>query len=479
MRAALVACFALAASALSPSGGGVNLEGGLFDEEGELREAGGGLIEGEGLIESQDARRETGGDLIEADYTASSFDRFVDENYGDGGELADGVNLGDLLEEVEQYKPKRRKNGTRVRQPWETDNRTAALDVIIPLLQEDFKRKTNELKGVLRNFKAHQKELDFAKQEATLAMKDLRKEAERRRQAILEKKKLKQKAIEERANARRLTKEAMIKKAQTLVSAHGQSGEFAQLMGDFTLGLMMDVLMALPQAVQNPLFSKRVSKAKIDIATTVQDFLNITRRKTTKFVTASAKASDVELSFLMTRYFHEASFRVRAMAADAEKVARDINVVMPKELRVAFFPVIRQMRAQAIPLRMNASTLASADQATACAQISGLMSNITTYNVRLSSMHTSFHEVWQLSELMLPHMSKIYPITPQVIDMVKDFMSLATTQVAALQEAADDIVTQVGPVISERMQCTWSAANRRLGAGLLAGLAALLAHALA
>mmetsp|Transcript_20797 Transcript_20797/g.55750 ORF Transcript_20797/g.55750 Transcript_20797/m.55750 type:complete len:480 (-) Transcript_20797:92-1531(-) len=476
MRAALVACFALAASALSPSGGGVNLEGGLFDEEGELREAGGGLIEGEGLIESQDARRETGGDLIEADYTASSFDRFVDENYGDGGELADGVNLGDLLEEVEQYKPKRRKNGTRVRQPWETDNRTAALDVIIPLLQEDFKRKTNELKGVLRNFKAHQKELDFAKQEATLAMKDLRKEAERRRQAILEKKKLKQKAIEERANARRLTKEAMIKKAQTLVSAHGQSGEFAQLMGDFTLGLMMDVLMALPQAVQNPLFSKRVSKAKIDIATTVQDFLNIPRRKTAKFALASGRASDVELSFLMTRYFHEASFRVKSMHADAQKLARDLNVVMPRELRQAFMPIIKQLREQAVPLRVNASALAAASQADACNEISGLMSNITDYNTKLATMHTSLHNIWQMSELMLPHMSKIYPMTPETIDLVKDFMSLATTQCAGLQESADEIVTQVGPVISERMQCTWSAAKPRFGLGLAFVLAALVAH---
>jgi len=312
-------------------------------------------------------------------------------------------------------------------------------------------------------------------------MKDLRQEAERRRKIILERKRLKEAERMAVLNAKRLAKEAMIKKAQTLVAAHGRNnGEFASLMGDATLGLMIDVLMALPKAVENPLFDKRMRKAKVDIAITVQDFLNITRRKTTKFVMASTKASDVELSFLMTRYFHEASFRVRAMSSAAEKVARDINVVMPKELRTAFLPIIKTMRAQAIPLKMNASSLASADQASACAQVSGLMANITTYNVKLSSLHTTFHDVWQLSELMLPHLSRIYPITPQVIDLVKDFMSLGTTQVAALQEAADDIVTEVGPVISERMQCTWdSAARRHIGLGLLAGLAALIAHILA
>jgi len=476
MRTALVACFALAASALSPSGEGASIfdEEGLLDEEVLLRETAGDLLEDEGVLQ------EAGGDQIEADYQSSSFDKFVDEQFGDGGELADGVNLGDLLGEIEQYKPKKRKNRTRVRKVWETDNRTAALNTIIPLLQEDFKQKTRDLKGALRNFKEHQKELDFAKKDATLAMKELRKEAERRRKIILDKKRLKEEERLALVNAKRLAKEAMIKKAQTLVASHGQSGEFASLMNNFTLGLMIDVLMALPKAVDNPIFSKRLSKAKVDIATTVQDFLNITRRKTTKFVMASSKASDVELSFLMTRYFHEASFRVRSMANVAEKVARDINVVMPKELRTAFFPIIKSMRSQAIPLKMNASSLASADQASACAQVSGLMTNITSYNQKLASMHTSFHDVWQLSELMLPHMSKIYAITPAVIDLVKDFMSLATTQVAALQEAADNIVTDVGPVISERMQCMWdSRADRRLGLGLLAGVAALAAHILA
>jgi len=470
VRTALIACFALAASGLSPSseGGSIFDEEGLLHEDGMLRDAESALIEDEGVLQ------EAG-----EDSQSSSFDRFVDDHFGDGGELADGVNLGDLLGEIEQYRPKKRKNKTH-RHPWDTDNRTAALNVIIPLLQEDFKVKTNDLKAALRNFKAHQKELDFAKKEATLAMKDLRKEAERRRKVILERKKLKEDERMAVVTAKRLAREAMIKKAQTLMSAHGHSGEFDNLMGDYTLGLMLDVLMALPKAVDNPLFNKRLGKAKIDIANSVQDFLNITRRKTTKFVTASSRASDVELAFLMTRYFHEASFRVRSMVSDAEKTARDINVVMPKELRTAFFPIIKQMRSQAIPLRMNASSLATADQATACAEVSGLMTNITTYNVKLSSMHTTFHNVWQLSELMLPHMSKIYPMTPEVIDLVKDFMSLATTQVAALQEASDDIVTQVGPVISERMQCTWdSAANGHLGLGFLAGLAALIMHSLA
>merc|ERR1719356_244865 len=263
MRAALVACFALAASALSPSGEGVS----VFDEEGLLN-AEGLLRETEGLIEDEGLLRETGEDLIEGDSKSSSFDQFVDDHFGDGGELAAGVDLGDLLGEIAQYRPKKRKNRTRLRKPWETDNRTAALNVIIPLLQEDFKQKTNELKVALRNFKEHQKELDFAKKDATLAMKELRKEAERRRKVILDKKRLKEEERMAVVNAKRLAKEAMIKKAQTLVAAHGNSGEFAGLMNDFTLGLMIDVLMALPKAVENPLFNKRLSKAKVDIAAT-------------------------------------------------------------------------------------------------------------------------------------------------------------------------------------------------------------------
>merc|ERR1719324_1159275 len=231
--------------------------------------------------------------------------------------------------------------------------------------------------------------------------------------------------------------------------------------------------MALPQAVENPIFLKRLNRAKDEITQSVQDFLNITRRKSSKFVLASSKASDVELSFLMARYFHEASFRVKAMQSDAEKVARDLNVVMPRELRQSFLPIIRQLRANAVPLRINASRLASASLSDACSQISGLMANISNYNSKLSSMHSALHNVWQISELMLPHMSKIYPMKTIVIDTVKDFMSLATTQTAGLQEAADEIVTNVGPVINERMQCTWSTAHPRFGLGLAAIVAAL------
>merc|ERR1719355_121593 len=113
----------------------------------------------------------------------------------------------------------------------------------------------------------------------------------------------------------------------------------------------------------------------------------------------------------------------------------------------------------AVPLRVNASSLSSSSLSDACSQLSGLMANISNYNLKLSSMHTALHNVWQITELMLPHMSKIYPMKTIVIDTVKDFMSLATTQTAGLQEAADEIVTNVGPVINERMQCTWSAAH--------------------
>jgi hypothetical protein len=396
----------------------------------------------------------------------------LDTGFGDESELMVGDELEDMIEVMVEGRPKWRKaNHTRRSK----DNLTASLDQIIPLLQADFKKKTDNLKRTLRSFKEKQKELDFAKKEATLAMKDLRKEAEKRRKVILDRKRAKEDERLAKIEAHRAAKEAMIKKAQMLMGAKANS-EMSGMLGEVTLGIMVEVMMALPKATENPLFMKRINKAKIQIANTVQDFLNITRRKTAKFALASGRASDVELSFLMTRYFHEASFRVKSMHADAQKLARDLNVVMPRELRQAFMPIIKQLREQAVPLRVNASALAAASQADACNEISGLMSNITDYNTKLATMHTSLHNIWQMSELMLPHMSKIYPMTPETIDLVKDFMSLATTQCAGLQESADEIVTQVGPVISERMQCTWSAAKPRFGLGLAAVLAALVAH---
>merc|ERR1719382_1652447 len=99
----------------------------------------------------------------------------------------------------------------------------------------------------------------------------------------------------------------MIKKAQALMGVKGGAAE--GILGDLSLGIMVDVLMALPEAVENPIFVKRLTRSKDLVVTSVQDFLNMTRRKTAKFVVAASKASDVELSFLLARYFHEASFR--------------------------------------------------------------------------------------------------------------------------------------------------------------------------
>jgi hypothetical protein len=405
-----------------------------------------------------------------------------DLEFGDGLEEAAETDQDQLLGHLEDLnfgtslegKPSKRRNASRMRRK-RVENLTSSLDEMIPVLEADFKSKTQHLKVALAYFKEKQHDMDMARKAATEAMKALRQEADRRRKSATERRAAKDRERMAIQEAKRTAKEAMVKKAQALMGAKGNT-EMQSMLGPVSLGIMVDVLMTLPGSVENPIFMKRLGRAKGQIAGSIQDFLNITRRKTAKFVLSSSKASDVELSFLMARFFHEASFRTKAMQSDAEKVARDLNVVMPRELRQSFLPIVRQLRSQAVPLRVNASSLASASLDDACLQISNLMANISDYNTKLNSLHTALHNVWQISELMLPHMSKIYPMKIAVIDTVKDFMSLATTQTAGLQEAADEIVTNVGPVVAERMQCTWSAANAPYNISLVTILAALASY---
>jgi len=391
---------------------------------------------------------------------------------GDGNEEDLDLGYQDVLEEDEEGKPKKRRRSTKHKADYE--ELTAYIDEIVPVLERDFKTRTQELKVALASFKSKQHDMETAKKEATQAMKALRQEAEKRRRAATDRRKAKENERKAKDEAVRTAKEAMVKKAQALMGAKGQSEN--AMLSDVALGTMVNVLMALPAAVENPIFTKRLNRAKDQAVSTVQDFLNITRRKTSKFVLAASKASDVELSFLLARYFHEASFRTKAMQSDGEKIARDLNVVMPRELRLAFLPIIKGIRAQALPLRVNASSLAEATITDACTQMSSLMANISNYNNKLNSMHSSMHDVWQISELILPKVGKIYPMKPIVIDTVKDFMSMATSQVAGLQEAADEIVVNVGPIVAERMQCTWSAALPRSSMGWAALLVALAGY---
>merc|ERR1719293_552134 len=129
----------------------------------------------------------------------------LESGFGDESELMIGDELEDMIEVMVEGRPKWRKaNRTRRSK----DNLTASLDQIIPLLQADFKKKTENLKRTLRSFKDKQKELDFAKKEATLAMKDLRKEAEKRRKVILDRKRAKEDERLAKIEAHRAAKEA-------------------------------------------------------------------------------------------------------------------------------------------------------------------------------------------------------------------------------------------------------------------------------
>jgi len=418
------------------------------------------------------------GAALPVDRAAALLQRDDEVVAGDDDDDVSGFDFSmqDFMEADEEDKPHKKHRVTPSKRE-RLEAMTAAIDQAIPLLEKDFKVKTQQLKIALASFKSKQMDMDIGKREATQAMKALRQEAERRRRAASDRRKAKEMERKSKEEAVRTAKDAMIKKAKALMGVKGQEAD--GILGDLSLSVMVDVLMALPEAVENPLFIKRLTKSKDLVVNSVQDFLNITRRKTAKFVLAASKASDVELSFLLARYFHEASFRVKSIQSDSQKIARDLNVVMPVKLRRSFNPIIKGLRANAVPLRVNASSLASATITDACKEMSSLMGNISDYNNKLNSMHGNLHSVWQLSELMLPKVGKIYPMKAIVIDTVKDVMAMATNEVAGLAEAADEIVTNVGPIIAERMQCTWSSALPRSSAGWAALLAALAGYLLA
>merc|ERR1719384_1772643 len=92
------------------------------------------------------------------------------------------------------------------------------------------------------------------------------------------------------------------------------------------------------------------------------------------------------------------------------------------------------------------------------------MSNISDYDAKLTTVHMALRNI---TEVMVPTMSKVMPVPRPVINFVKDFMSMATAETTGLQEAAHEIVTNVGPVITDRVQCTWSSARPRIGLGFV------------
>merc|ERR1719291_350896 len=102
---------------------------------------------------------------------------------------------------------------------------------------------------------------------------------------------------------RRQAKQDMTERAEQLIgqSLGGLSG--------VNMSFMVDIVLALPEALQDEDFVEDFRNVTKQVDKNVRKFLDQTQQKTSQFVKDSTSASDVELRFIMAKFFHESGFR--------------------------------------------------------------------------------------------------------------------------------------------------------------------------
>ncbi|CAK0884102.1 unnamed protein product [Prorocentrum cordatum] len=240
-----------------------------------------------------------------------------------------------------------------------------------PKLMAIFREKQAHLKETMKDFMVSKKELDVAKLAANLAMKKLRLATEKRRKILMGERMAE--AEERRAikESRRQAKTDMTARAEQLLedSLGGLAG--------VNMSYMVDVVLALPEALQDEEFVEDFRNVTKRVDVNVRKFLDQTQQKTTQFVKDSTSASDVELRFIMAKFFHESGFRLRGLHQDSLKAIQMLRRTVPEDLERALFPFLGQLNANTVRLRINATSLATATPKEACDQITQIMANVS------------------------------------------------------------------------------------------------------
>jgi len=334
-----------------------------------------------------------------------------------------------------------------------------------PHLMAIFRERQTELKEAMKEFMVSKKELDVAKLSANLAMKKLRMATEKRRKILMSGRMMEM-------ERRRALKQEHIQAKQDLIRRGEEmlGGAITGFAAGVNLSFAAEMLLALPEALEDQEFMEDFRNSTKQVDKLVRKFLDHAQTKTNQFVKESTSASDVELRFVMAKYFHESSFKLRALHQDTLRQLQKLRRTVPEDLERSMFPFLGQLNTHAVHLRINATSLATATPKETCLQVTDIMANISDYDNKLQTVNKVIENVTAI----IPQMSEALSIPQQTADFVESFLNMARLEVGGLQEAAHSMVQRASPIITDRVQCTFSGARPRFGLSAASALAVLV-----
>lgn len=316
-------------------------------------------------------------------------------------------------------------------------NRTDAV------LVEEYKEKVTKLKDVILLYRKAKEQMKAAREMAEQARGRLHDEADRL-------------AVRE---------EAEETQRQRAVASAGELFDSTPLRG-IPAGPLLDVLAELPAAAADAHLARTAEDAAADVREWVTAFLKSTNRGTDDFVAAAASVSDAALPGLTTRFLNETSRSLKTLQTHTLLVALRIKKAMPDAVTEALSPVIALLTEELPALRVDASM----GDGASCHEVSQIMGNVTVYSARLARLSDAMNNatartIQSLGGLSLNSSDTLN--SSSVAVLVQDLVSMAELETSGLQEATRNVLTKAGPIITDRVHCTFGGSRPSSRLGLL------------
>jgi len=300
------------------------------------------------------------------------------------------------------------------------------------VLVEEYKEKVIKLKEVISLYRKAKEQMKAAREMAEQARSRLHDEADRL-------------ALREEAQR------------QQAVASAGVLIDSTPLRG-IPAGPLLDVLVELPAAAADAHLARTAEDAAADVREWVTTFLNSTNTETDDFVAAAASLPDAALLDLTARFLDKTSHRLRMLQKHTLLVALRVKKAMPDAMTEALSPVIALLTEDLPALRVDASRGAGAS----CHGVSQIMGNVTSYSVRLARLSDAMNNataqtIQSLGGLSLNSSDTLNSSSAAVL--VHDLVSMAELETNGLQEATRYVIKKAGPIITDRVHCTFGASR--------------------
>lgn len=278
----------------------------------------------------------------------------------------------------------------------------------------------------------------------------------------------------------RVEKEAENRRKEALANVSPQ-----QVVGRLTLDEINAIPAALSAAVHNPLFMGTMKASSDFLKESATNYTLAAKAQLETFASENTDVSSSGFFPALARVFDGTWELLLAHQTDTLDAVSRIEKVVPEKLQVTLTPLLRNLALTITPLDTNTTALASMTaKSYSCSEIAKIMGDYAKkLNMARSAQNTTTMMAPVMATLLerklAPNtkataMSSEYYGSKEVTNLFQDTLRLGYVEMIGLESFSSSIIEKLGPVISDKLHCTWSS-GRSLTLSMFVGVLSMAA----